>query len=484
MESPLVVHHYDADGLSSGAVVCRALRAAGKVFERRVAKRLDDKTLDELAAANRPVVFADFGSGYYEAISKKILHFAVIDHHKPDKREGVPAVANEANCELFGFSGSLDLSAAGTAYFCFRDRDESGALAQLGIVGAVGDMMDVSGGGLIGLNRVLLEDALSKRSAIVQTDLRVFGRVSRPLVNFLSYCTEPFIPGLTGDEKACAAFLQKNNFPIWAGEESGAAGPTLASAVQEAKSGAVSVAVSSAKKKWVRYYDLDFEERRRFASCLVDYALEKGVAESAVEAMVGEVYLFPNQEENSELYDAYEYSTLLNACGRHGKEDQGIAVCMDGGSALAEARKTLQLHRSFIRQGIFSARKSTADFGAFYFLDGRATKPPISDTVIGTIAGEFLASGLVARNKPVIAFSLDESGKIKASGRGTKELVEAGLDLDVVMRAATEGIGFGGGHKIAAGASLSDSSPQAEKKFLLSCRDVVESQLGAGLRQQ
>ena len=472
MDEPLVVHHYDADGLSCGAIVCRALVSSGKNFSRRVAKRLDEKTIDEIAAQKKPAVFADLGSGYYALLSKKLSDFVVIDHHQPDSFEG--RGENEANCELFGFSGSLDLSAAGTAYFCFRDRDEDGALAQLGIVGAVGDMMDLAGGGLAGLNRVLLEDALSKRSAIVQTDLRVFGRVSRPLVNFLSYCTEPFLPGLTGDEKACAAFLQKNGFPIWVEEPAGGGegAEEFASDIQSIESGEN----VPAKKKWVRYYDLDVDERRRFASCLVDYALEEGVDESAVKAMVGEVYLFPREEENSELYDAYEYSTLLNACGRHGREEQGIAVCLGKESAMKEARKALQLHRTLIREGIFAARKNASDFGAFYFLDGRATQPPISDTVVGTIAGEYLASGLVERSKPIIAFATDENGNTKASGRGTKELVEKGLDLDEVMRSATEGIGYGGGHKIAAGASLSDSSPKAEKQFLLRCREALEKQ--------
>ncbi len=335
-------------------------------------------------------------------------------------------------------------------------------------------MQDSRGAGLQSLNRIVLEDALAMNAVTRNKDLRIFGRVSRTLVNFLSYCTEPFLPGLTGNEKACAAFLQKHGIPLWqepsaigADGDSSAQGVAEGPAVKERE-------IDGEKKKWLHYYGLPLEKRVELASGLVEYAYGQGIDEQAIKQMIGEVYLFPLELENTEAYDAYEFSTTLNACGRHDLAMQGVKLCLgEDASALEDARKVLELHRRMIRNGIFFARKRVNDFGSFYFLDARGE---ISDTVIGTVAGEFLGSGLVARDKPILAFSLDERGDVKVSGRGTKELLERGLDLNELMREATKGIGIGGGHKAASGASITQKGMESE--FLKRCKEVLKRQLG------
>jgi single-stranded DNA-specific DHH superfamily exonuclease len=54
----------------------------------------------------------------------------------------------------------------------------------------------------------ILKDAERHSLAKEFIDLKLFGRHSRPLIQFLSYCTDPFLPGLTAKEHECEAFLR------------------------------------------------------------------------------------------------------------------------------------------------------------------------------------------------------------------------------------------------------------------------------------
>jgi len=442
LTQPLVVHHIDCDGLAAGAVVAWALEKRGKTVFSHEEKQLSAEALDRVAATARKkgcdgIVFADFGSGMLTAVEAlaKEFNVIVIDHHKPEKLSC--NLSAHVNCEEFGFSGTESACGASTAYFCFRHFFPE--LAQLGIVGAVGDMQDRRG--FKDLNSLMLKEAVQNGFCRVLRDLRMFGRNSRPLVSFLAYSSEPFVPGLSGDEKACALFLQENSIPLK--DEGG---------------------------KWLHYWDLSPEAKKRFVGAFINYCIEKKIAADVVESLVGDVYVFPIEDPHSELFDALEYSTLLNACGRHGRADVGLRVCMKKEGALEEGRRLLNEHRAALRRGLFFARKNYVDLEAFYFLDCRGE---VSDTIVGVVAGSFLGSGLVERSKPAVAFAWDEKGDVKVSTRGTLDLVAKGLDLDAALRKAVEGIGFGGGHKVAAGATIQKGS---ENEVLKRLKNALEEQ--------
>ncbi|MEM4255473.1 MAG: DHH family phosphoesterase [Candidatus Norongarragalinales archaeon] len=440
MKNPLLVHHYDADGISSGAIVAFALKQKGIPFEMQVVKRFDEKTL-ELFQGRKEIIFTDIGSGQMQLVNSIDAEIALIDHH-PAPEEPKESVLM-CNPHDYGIDGTTELCSASTAYFCFRHLGER-TITQLGIVGACGDLQDYAQSGFVGLNRTMVEEGAEKGHVFVNKDLRIFGRVSKPLVWFLTYTTEPFIPGLSGNEKACALFLQENGIPI-------------------KKNG-----------EWLCYYDLNAMQRKKLASALIEYGKEKGLEDDVLETMVGDVYLFMHEPEKSELRDALEFSTLLNACGRHEQAALGVRVCLHEQGAYAEAKAILAEHRRQIKAGLEYAKKQNMDLGVFYFLDARGV---IADSVIGIVAGGFFNSGMVERNKPIIAFSFDEEGKTKISGRANKTLVEKGLDLGEVMRKAGEAAGgLGGGHSIAAGCTIA-TTREAETKFLKKAKEVIQVQL-------
>ena len=57
---PLIVHHYDADGLSAGALVAAAFLEEGKKFRRDCIKKLDDIAIERYMREPE-VIFADLG---------------------------------------------------------------------------------------------------------------------------------------------------------------------------------------------------------------------------------------------------------------------------------------------------------------------------------------------------------------------------------------------------------------------------------------
>ena len=88
-----------------------------------------------------------------------------------------------------------------------------------------------------------------------------------------------------------------------------------------------------------------------------------------------------------------------------------------------------------------------------------------------------IGSGDFPCDIPIIAFadSMDDVGKVKVSARGTRDLVNNGLDLAVAIKAASEKVGgTGGGHNVAAGATIDEGK---EEEFLIEIERIIGSQI-------
>ncbi|MEM4348440.1 MAG: DHH family phosphoesterase [Candidatus Anstonellaceae archaeon] len=401
MQDPLIVHHYDCDGISSGSIVASWFELRKAKYRMLTVKKLDEQIISSLK--NEPnLIFVDLGSST-PSIDQLSSNIIIIDHHQPQSKAHL-----QANPHFFGFDGGSEASASACAYFVFRQAPE------IGITGAVGDIQYP----LQSLNRIMLHEAQQAGLAEAKIDLRLFGRNSRPLIQLLSYADDPYLPGLTGNEEACASFLSQLNIPLKDNSE------------------------------WRCYSDLSENEKQKLVSALADL-LSARISPQAAEKLVGEVYIFPKKPQKTELADASEFSTLLNACGRNGQYGLGVAVCLSKENAYEKAKILLAQHRKNLREGLAFALKNTQDFGKFFFLDGRGA---IKDTIIGVIAGMLYPGG---KSKPVLAIADESPGMIKISTRGSKELVEAGLNLGVVLSQACAAVGgSGGGHNIAAGATI------------------------------
>jgi RecJ-like exonuclease len=231
---------------------------------------------------------------------------------------------------------------------------------------------------------------------------------------------------------------------------------------------------------WRSWSDLTKTEKDSILAALRDHLSSMKRRPEVIERLVGEVYAFQKEKKGSPLRDAKEFATLLNACGRHGKAEVGLAICSgDRGSALEEGMVLLRDHRSAIAKALTWAKGSgVIRMKNVQFFDAG---DEIEDTIVGTVAGMLLGTEGADRTAPMVAFAesteYSDSPKMKASARGTQDLVSRGMDLCAAMRTAAERVGgAGGGHNIAAGATI-----PADKRdeFLAALDSLVGSQLNA-----
>ena len=76
---------------------------------------------------------------------------------------------------------------------------------------------------------------------------------------------------------------------------------------------------------------------------------------------------------------------------------------------------------------------------------------------------------------PLIGFAITENGEVKVSARSTQELVDKGLNLSAALKKAAKAFdGVGGGHAIAAGATIPKGKEEA---FLELVEHEIKGQL-------
>ena len=438
-----VIHHYDADGMASAGIIGKALQRKGKKVKFLAVKQLYSETFSEIKGLGEFYLFADFGSSYLDELKEAFgSEFAVIDHHQPKGMER----DRHLNPWLYGIDGGNEISGAGLCYIVAKELGEGNAdLAALAVVGAVGDMQD-SRGKLIGLNAGIAEDGVKAGVLEKKEDLRLYGRVTRPLAQFLVYASSPVIPGLTANKEACYVFLGEQGIALKEGGQ------------------------------WKSYEGLGEAEKKKLATALILHLQKHGVPEWKIKELVGEVYTLLKEAEKSPLRDAKEFSTLLNAAGRHGRAEIGQKVCL--GNRAEYYQKALNLlleHRRKLREGIeLMLEEGVKETESFYYFDAGDR---IQDSLVGIVAGMLYGSGAISPEKPVIALARHEDGSVKVSARGTRELVRRGLNLGKALKECCAELGEkseGGGHAIASGARISEGE---REKFLEALGKKIKEQL-------
>ncbi|RZH68970.1 single-stranded-DNA-specific exonuclease RecJ [Natrinema altunense] len=468
----LLASHIDADGLTSAAIAAQALERAGIPFETVFKKQLDEDAVAAIAATDyETVLFTDFGSGQLDSIGdhEDAGEFTpvIADHHQPTDRD----TEFHLNPLLFGINGASELSGAGASYVLARaladvsDTDPepsvtadggtataSGAanaradnrdLAALAVVGAVGDMQ-AAGGELHGANEGIVEEGVAAGVLETGKDLALYGKQTRPLPKLLEYATDVHIPGISNDENGALRFLDGLDLELKRDGE------------------------------WRRWAGLTNEEKRTVASALVRRAVSSGVPATKIDGLVSTAYVLCEEPVGTELRDASEFSTLLNATARYERADVGLGVCLgDRDGALERARQLLREHRRNLSAGIdlVTSEGATQEEHVQWF----HASDEIRETIVGIVAGMAMGNAGISRSKPIIAFAEKNEEEVKVSARGTHSLVRQGLDLSVVMGEASRAVGGdGGGHDVAAGATVPKGKEDA---FVERADEIVGEQL-------
>lgn len=457
--SVIVASHIDADGISAAAIASTALRRAGVRCEVRFFKKLDETALRTVKEAHSRIAwFTDLGSGSVSKIEG--IDSVISDHHVPE--EGTSrgsgrgqllltdfSTVTHVNPQLHGISGASDLSGAGSTFVVALAMDRKNIdLAHLAVLGAVGDLQDQRTKRLEGVNRALLTAAEEQGLVQALEDIRYFGRETRPVHKMLEYSSDPFLPRISGNEEGALGFLLELGIELKEGES------------------------------WRTWSDLTKSEKSNIITELRSHLEAARRSPQTIDRLTGEVYVLTKEQRGTPVRDAKEFATLLNACGRHGKADIGLRICIgDRSDALTEGFALLRNHRSALSKALAWAKGSgIIRLKNIQFFDAG---DEIEDTIVGTVAGMLLGSEGADRSVPMIAFAesteYSDAPTIKASSRGTQDLVSRGMDLSAAIRSAAEKVGgVGGGHNIAAGATI---PADRKDEFLDALDKIVGEQL-------
>ena len=432
-----IVSHIDADGLTAGSIAYKTLERLGKDFSIEFVKQLDEDVIKNIKDKNHELVwFTDLGSSISENYID--INKIITDHHE------CPENSNKSfhlNPHLFNIDGGFEISGAGTTYLVSRAiNKENMDLSALAIVGACGDIQDRKYGKLMGLNRNILMDGKKLEVINSKIDIRYFGRETRPVYKLLQYANDPVIPGITGRESSCITFLQELGIKQKDGDS------------------------------WRRWIDLTKNERKLIISNIAQTLLVKGFGYKITKKIIGEVYILDKEEEGTEVHDAKEFATLLNSTARYDKYDIGLRVCLgDRDKYLKKAKNLLLGHRANLVEGLQFAREEGIVKREYlqFFHAGNG----IRDTIVGIVTNMLINSEDIDSNIPLIGFAFKDDGQVKVSARGTEQLVEKGLNLSAAMKKAASCLnGIGGGHNIAAGATIPKGK---EEEFL----DILEKEI-------
>ena len=434
-----VVSHLDADGISACSIMIKLLNNDNRKYSVSTIQQLNKAVLSQLASEPyKCFIFTDIGSGAVKDI-KEILNgrkVFVLDHHSIEQNDFEDIVV--VNPHNYGIDGGKEISGAGVVFkfACAVDKSME-ELAHIAIVGAIGDLQEQNG--FLRLNEEILKTAIERNKIKVIKGLRIFGAQTKPLHKALEYCTDPYIPGVSGSESGAIQFLYQIGI--------------------EPKNG----------KGWKKIVHLDEEEMKK----LVTGIIMKRLNETNPDDVLGNIYILPQEEEESPTRDAKEFATLLNACGRLGRASFGIGACLGDKKIKQQAIRSLTDYKKEIVNALnwYNENKFSDDvfWGSGFVIIN--AKDKVMSTMIGTLASILSKSNVMTNNTFILSMAQALDGNTKISLRTTNNLNGA-LDLKRVIDEIINGIGNSeaGGHQNAAGAVIPTDK---EEVFVEQAKEIL-----------
>ncbi len=429
-----LVSHYDADGICAAAIMYSMLKYHNKNFEISFVKMLGKDELDEISSENNSmVIFTDIGSGQLKSIREHIGDATVViaDHHQPEECSAEKNKIYHLNPHIAGINGEDEISGAGVAYILARSMsNRAKRMVDLAIVGAASDRQ-CHDGEFRGVNRLLLEDAECMGLIKSEKGLKIFGRYTRPIHKAIEYLNDPFIPNVSGNESGAVQFLSELGIPM-----------------------------SDSKGKWRKLADLSKEEEKKLATILVLETISVG---GSANDIIGTIYRLKND------YDVFEFSSILNACGRLSRPFDGLNICI---GASLNVEEIVSEYRRRIAYA-FAWAKRNKDRERF-IVTKKATyvmaKESIDENIIGTVITMMLKND--AKTRVIFGFGNGIHG-VKVSARAKKNEDTKGVNLGMTIKKIVEKLGgeaLGGGHAYAAGAMIPKGS---EMKFVEIAEEIL-----------
>ena len=418
-----VISHYDADGITSAAIICKALYRAGYDFQATLMRNPFDKGLARVSKEeNDLIIFSDMGSGQIETIENMDSKSIIIDHHQFLKEKTSENVL-QINANFYGINGNYEACGATLSYAVAKALDPQNIdLVILAIAGATGDKQYING--FRGYNKEVIHEGIKNGFLKENIGLKLYGN---SLFDALFYSVDPYYSGLSGNEKAINELLKKMDI-----------------------------------ENEMKLEELDKNKTKQLQSYLLLKLTKKGCEKNILDTIIRP--RFWSEVLNSELE---RFADLLDSCGKGGNRGLGLEICMGNKKAFNEAVKLEKIYKQKLLDELLRLEnegfKEKERFRYFY------SKNSSLGGVIGGIATNFILD----KEKPLLSI-VKKDNEIHVSCRANQYLVSKGLDLGLAMNEAAKKLnGHGGGHKIAAGATI-DS--EKEELFLETVNDIINKQ--------
>jgi len=421
-----VISHYDADGISAAAIMSHALFRAGFDVHTTLMRNPFTKGLERLKEEkNECIIFTDMGSGQLSMIEPLQAEIIIIDHHQVRNKK-TPDNILQINANLCGINGNYEACGATLSYAVAKKMNEKNIdLLALALTGATGDKQYI--GGFRGYNKQLLDEAIDHNILRPVVGLKLS---DEPLLDALYYSIDPFYPNLSGQKDKIQEFLQQLHI--------------------------------DPKKT---YHQLNDDERKRLHSLLILRLVEQGCEANILDTVIRERYESPTTHGELE-----SFADLIDSCGKGGHRDIGLSLCLGDTTAYDQALDHEQTYKDQILEELLileqNGVKETTSFRYFY----------ANHSSLGGVIGGILTNFLLDKEKPLLSIA-KKPDELHVSARGNQYLVDKGLDLGSALQQAAKTFdGHGGGHKIAAGATV---SADIEKEFIQKVDDIISSQIHA-----
>lgn len=414
----LIISHFDTDGITSATILIQTLKRMDQRFSLKIVKRLEEETIINLPK-DKIIIFLDLASGSLNHISDaKLKDVFIIDHHEIFQQ--IPEGINIINPHL---NGKEELSASSLVYlFCRKISEENKEFAKLAILGMIGDSMEKS---IDKLNNFILNDGEVKR----KRGLLIYPS-TRPLNRTLEYCSEPYIPGITGNAAGVTELLRD-------------------------------IGLSPPSGKYKSLIELNDEEMSKLVTAIV---LKNPKVKN--KEIIGDIFLI---KLFNKLEDARELSAMINACSKLGEPETAIQFCLESVKAKKRAELLHTKYKQFIISGLrFASESEKIEGNGFVIINA---KEKIKDTMTGTIAS-ILSNSSIYEEGTIITTMAYYDDKIKVSSRNVGK---NGRNIREILSSIIEKIGGEvGGHEFAAGCMI---KKEKEKEFIDCLKKHLEIEL-------
>nr|MDO8085815.1 DHHA1 domain-containing protein [Candidatus Sigynarchaeum springense]MDO8118806.1 DHHA1 domain-containing protein [Candidatus Sigynarchaeota archaeon] len=218
----LSVSHNDGDGLTSSALVCKAMAflkvpCVQRVFDRSEA--WESYFAKQLASNNaiNTVIITDLGSDEKQLCSFFEKHpdidLFLLDHHKIPESERVdtyPGNFHSMNPTRFGLDGLREIAGSTLTYlFCERLTPRVRKLAWLPVIGMAGDILKTADK-YTSYNKQVLDIAVEEGTAELHDGVALLGGMAEPtLQESVITSILPFVAVAAGDKKRASAAITR-----------------------------------------------------------------------------------------------------------------------------------------------------------------------------------------------------------------------------------------------------------------------------------